>query len=490
MEGTGTSTKPSKSRFDALLEDKYVHTKSSSDPESWSTTLTHSGMNVATSGDSIWQKRVGVQDAGTGIIHGQICPKGHYCPNPYKMIPCPKGMYCPKGSYIPRACPSGYYCPEIPHTHIQDYHRPHNSTETPGVLDVSGIWGTKKVKCRPGDKCIEYSISDPLGMTLTTAEKRDHARRIKDPAGLGALEKCRRGYKRPPDSPYSPQLWGTKEIKCGPVSGSLQPSQEPQVTVRNKYQDEIGQTSCKTCPEGINSDNDRKFCLGCPAGHECPNNDTNNPLRCPPGKYVPKTSLCCADQQTSAALDNCPKTSCLGSIGIDPKQYPSQCIPCPIGQYQDSNESTQCKSCPKGTYQDQVGQTACLGCENGTYQDNEGGAKCKKCKPGHFCASCADQTTRRGCNEQGCEWDAAGHKCISLPPLMFGVRGTDSDDRRGGRKSRSRAKASRARSGTIPLGRVISGLGHSDFVKTTSSPTPGPQLSASPTLSPTQSPTQ
>ena len=104
------------------------------------------------------------------------------------------------------------------------------------------------------------------------------------------------------------------------------------------YQDQIGQSSCKTCAVGkYRSEGACKTCVfGTYSDGQCP---------CPVGK--------------TSNGNHCENPY----------------LPCTIGQY----DNGVCENCPVGKYQDQVGQGSCETCGFGQYQDQEGMSECKTC---------------------------------------------------------------------------------------------------------------
>lgn len=54
----------------------------------------------------------GMASCPAGSVSDQMCPAGHFCPDPRSPgIPCTQGRYCPLGSYLADLCLKGYYCP-------------------------------------------------------------------------------------------------------------------------------------------------------------------------------------------------------------------------------------------------------------------------------------------------------------------------------------------------------------------------------------------
>ena len=74
----------------------------------------------------------------------------------------------------------------------------------------------------------------------------------------------------------------------------------------------------------------------------------------------------------------------------------SNCLPCPIGTYQNERGQKHCKQCEGGnTFNFVTGASSCETCSAGRYQDEKGATGCKMCKAGEY-QSTPDQT---GCNK-------------------------------------------------------------------------------------------
>ena len=102
------------------------------------------------------------------------------------------------------------------------------------------------------------------------------------------------------------------------------------------YQNEEGQTDCKTCPSGFNTKSDGTGCDSCPIGYD-------------------------RDMTDDAGLP---------------------CQPCAAGKYSDELSEDACKVCPAETYQNDTGGASCKDCQAESvffYQDEVAQTSCKIC---------------------------------------------------------------------------------------------------------------
>jgi len=131
------------------------------------------------------------------------------------------------------------------------------------------------------------------------------------------------------------------------------------------YQDQSGQTSCKTCASGTYSTVGASSCAytatTCPAGTYASGTATvcNS---CATGKYSTVGASSCSYTATT-----CPAGTYASGI--------SACETCGSGTYSTVGAST-CKSCPTGKYNEQTSQTSCKSCEVGEYQNEVGQSSC------------------------------------------------------------------------------------------------------------------
>jgi hypothetical protein len=120
------------------------------------------------------------------------------------------------------------------------------------------------------------------------------------------------------------------------------------------YQDQNGQTTCKSCAAGqYNYQNGRSSCQSCATG-----------------QY---STL----GKTSCEYDACPKGTYASGTAA--------CTSCAAGKYNDATGQTTCKSCAAGQYNYQNGRSSCQLCAIGKYNDLIGQNSrwdCKTCESG------------------------------------------------------------------------------------------------------------
>jgi hypothetical protein len=172
--------------------------------------------------------------------------------------------------------------------------------------------------------------------------------------------------------------------------GSIGPCYE---CASGTYQDEVGQFSCKTCVGGKYSDAGQSSCKSCVGGKYSDAGTgqiTENVCKsCVGGKYSDAgtgqitESVCksCIDGTYSiAGASSCP----FNANSCPPGSYASgvACDACGTGKYQDQSGQTSeysCKSCGTGQYNNQQGQSSCKTCASGQFQNQSGHSSCKNC---------------------------------------------------------------------------------------------------------------
>jgi len=162
-----------------------------------------------------------------------------------------------------------------------------------------------------------------------------------------------------------------------------------------EYQNLAGQGSCETCDAGsvtLNANNEpvdagATQCNQCVAGTYDDDGVTNTPCKsCPTGQFQDQDGqtgckTCAAGSEVNVAATQC--NQCVAGTYDDDGVPSTACQSCPAGQFQDAAGQTGCKTCVAGTYQDQQGQTQCKDCGPHTYQPNEGEASCDSCEQGN-----------------------------------------------------------------------------------------------------------
>ena len=156
------------------------------------------------------------------------------------------------------------------------------------------------------------------------------------------------------------------------------------------FQDQSGQSSCKTCTSGTYSDTGASSCLldatSCPVGTHASGTLTVCDF-CASGKYNDQTGQTSESSckecdsglyQNEAGQFLC-KTCTSPLVGVS-----TRCIDntvngsaCPPGTYQDQPNQTSCKDCTSGDFQDQSGQTSCKNCPDMMWtESNKGQSAC------------------------------------------------------------------------------------------------------------------
>lgn len=210
---------------------------------------------------------------------------------------------------------------------------------------------------------------------------------------------------------------------------------------KGEYQDQTGQTMCKSCafPMTTNSTNttNSSDCTNCTTGLGLENGEC---VTCGAGKYLenavcencplgfitsdPNTNTCikCDGDSTTVEEGASTCTSCTdcdcapGSYGSSCKECPrgwwssggENCIACSARTYQDQEGQYFCKNCAAGKFSDTSASTACESCPNGFFQDKDAQGSCHDCPIGRFsdretdreCEQCPDGSTTAGQNSQ------------------------------------------------------------------------------------------
>ena len=323
---------------------------------------------------------------------GAVCPKGHFCPagsvEPVKCTPgkycettglaavtgnCDEGYYCKEGASTKRPrdgltgdiCPSGYYCEE--------------GSEMPTPCAPGTYQGAQgKAKLSDCADCpAGFYCKDRAGTSVTSVCAAGYYCETGEVTDKPLTKICRAGYYCPSNSASE------KECPAG------------------KYQDQIGQDSCKNCPPGFYCDTNTVTPTLCPAGYKCPEGSSSGTkVKCQNGEYQPFTGQ-------SSCLE-CPYGYYCGPGAITTP------VVCPAEKYCETGTSQPATNCPPGTYTDKTGlqdKKHCMACPPGKYCQN--GSIQGDCKAGFYCESGSntdspDSFTNLGFGEPCPE----GHYCL------------------------------------------------------------------------------
>ncbi|XP_069124135.1 uncharacterized protein [Argopecten irradians] len=167
------------------------------------------------------------------------------------------------------------------------------------------------------------------------------------------------------------------------------------------YQDEAGQVSCKSCPNGqmttdLGADSQDLCTYACGLGEELTISGTETKcLPCQKGTYRDSVDL--------LACAPCPYSYTTLTTGAN-SLLDCSIVECPAGQYRNSTNS--CVICPRGTYQPETGQSSCHTCGKGMTTVHPGSTSSSQCYSGPV-----DECMLR---QDDCHANAT---CIDLPDL-------------------------------------------------------------------------
>ncbi|KAM4702881.1 uncharacterized protein WCC33_011421 [Rhinophrynus dorsalis] len=359
----------------------------------------------------------GQGNESSGVANPKLCPSGHFCPPGVSFItmnPCPAGTYgpktgasskldcevCPAGMYCASEglqkptgyCYAGYYCsqgavnpsPITPRVPTDTNVSPQNDICPAGHFCPNGT--RSPIPCPPGS----YSMA--LGLISHEECQPCPAGHFCAQAGLPDLSQalpCSSGYICKQGSSVSCPSDDIHGYRCPagfycPSGASIELPCEP-----GTFSPMPGASSCLPCPAGSNCMNVSTVePVHCPRGNYCPAK-TVAPIPCPEGTFNPLEGAL-----SSTSCKGCPAGRyCKGEANWEPDGLCSagyycegeakdtvpqktpqflQNGPCPPGHY-----------CPKGTQSPKP-------CPMGTLKNTTGGfsvESCMPCYPGHFCAS-------------------------------------------------------------------------------------------------------
>jgi syndecan 4 len=166
-----------------------------------------------------------------------------------------------------------------------------------------------------------------------------------------------------------------------------------------KYNDLLGQTTCKNCSAGTYSSataqSTATTCQNCLAG-------TYSNL---PGSSV--CTLCTAFSTSPTASSACTCNSGYEKVGTDP--FVCQSAPCAAGS---TGPSGNCTQCLVGKYKNVSGSAPCDLCSAGTYSATEGNTACTLC-PSAFRHSPVGSSTQAACTcPPNSVLNAEGTRCL------------------------------------------------------------------------------
>ena len=349
------------------------------------------------------------------LTTGDICPKGHYCPqksaypipciagtfsnhfanhNSSNCLPCTAGSYCSgPGRELPNdLCDEGWYCPEgmtVP--------------QPPGK------------KCLAGHQCPRGSAHQVACLSGT----------YQPLPGRGACLVCPAGQYCDRSEAIAEKQSGVNESSHGVVT--------PKDCPAGFYCPNGTQTAREDpCPVGTFSNTTRveniSECRLCPEGYYCEAENITQPTaKCSPGFYCILGASTPTPNATEPHLGPCPQgTYCDEGWG-----WPT---PCPMGTYGNRDRLpglSHCTICPPGEFCSTSGLSApngsCLAgfyCTNGSQEASPVSQSYgDECPVGHYCPAHSYQPTpcpagtynpeTRSTNDSSCLPCTAGTYCNS-----------------------------------------------------------------------------
>ena len=332
---------------------------------------------------------------------GRECQVGQFCPEGSALyVPCTGGYYCdsPQLSKPTGGCAEGYYCSQ----------GAESSTPTNGLTgDV----------CPPGSYCPVNSTA-PLKCPIGTYSNASGNSDLSDcqPCSLGYFcgdngltepsGSCAAGYFCPEGQTVAqPEMYVCPHGHHCPAGSAEAVRCEP-----GEYQDEIGQSSCKSCPAGFYCNNTENGVIyyqlsPCVAGYYCPiGTKYVTQFACPVGTYSDRiglnaskyctpcsSGLYCDREGLTQPVDLCHAGyfCSKGAKRPNPVQGNDANI-CPVGHF-CINGTTTPEPCPPGTFSNMTGlqdATECSDCIAGKYCGTSGLTEpTGKCSPGFYCLS-------------------------------------------------------------------------------------------------------
>ena len=265
-----------------------------------------------------------------------VCEEGSYCPGVSPKQNCPSGTYSKAGQSKCNPCQAGYRCATEPRASpITD------PCPTGSYCPIADNVAVTEELCPP-------STYQPLvaRTTLTDCIACPAGKICPDPAN--DPQDCPIGFFCPGVSFPGNDIFnlGTNPDRVGEVRG---------------YTDQF------PCPAGSYSDNTGLFsasqCKICPAGSYCTYNTAtgrSTAVQCVEHHYCPEGHI--YDNFNEQGIP-CPAGTYKDEVGL---HSPSQCDPCPSGQYCPSgrpeNGNTRPINCPEGTYRIETGAMSLKDC--------------------------------------------------------------------------------------------------------------------------------
>ena len=278
----------------------------------------------------------GTYSDSTGATSCTVCEEGNYCPGVSAMRICPSGTYSKAGQSKCNPCQAGYRCINEGRTDPATDPCPAGS-----YCPIADNGAVSEEVCPP-------STYQPLEARTSLTDC------IACPAG----KICPIAANAPQDCPAGFFCPGVSFPGDEIFDFNANPDREGQ---------DRGYTDQFPCPAGSYSDVTGLFsasqCKTCPAGSYCTYNAAtgrSTAVQCVQHHYCPEGHI--YDNFNEQGIP-CPAGTFKAEAGL---HSPSQCDPCPAGQYCPSgrpeNDNTRPIECPQGTYRIDTGAMSLKDC--------------------------------------------------------------------------------------------------------------------------------
>ena len=344
--------------------------------------------------------RVGTFNDETGVVFCKVCGAGKFAnsTNETTCSSCLQGKYSLAGAMVCTSCAAGKIIDSASGYSTDacggncDLGRYRTTASTKCTLCVSGRYQDQggQADCK---LCPNGKFGNGTGYASVQECQNCPVNTYSSASGLDASNKC----SACPAGRSSTSTGLTAATQCtrcaiGRFTDINTGSNPP--CAKGQYQDEEGQTQCKSCPTGRFGN-----VTGAVSDQQC--------QKCPVNTYSSASGL-----DASSKCSACPAGRSSTSTGLTAA---TQCTKCAKGRFANANTGSTAQ-CTEGQYQDEEGQTQCKLCPAGRYGKKTGSsslAHCHQCPAGSF--SVAGQQQCLDCPSGMISRNPASQQCTQCP---------------------------------------------------------------------------
>ena len=247
------------------------------------------------------------------------------------------------------------------------------------------------IDCPPGtylhdSRCLNCTIGYYKNEPGTASCKACALGQYQDTAGQSNCKKCRSNLT-------TFVMGSTGVVRCTPcLEGS---NMRPDRTCGNcSVGYYVDNRACASCPAGYDSTGLNAQCERCPRGQysvgasacrDCTGKNYQNEAgqsSCKTCNIPSASAIACGACPTGRFLKNSACEQC--PTGYRSRSQQTSCTKCVRGHYQDEQGQHLCKTCAPGSFQSDDAGQLCTPCERGTYQTSRGQKTCSKCPTGWY----------------------------------------------------------------------------------------------------------